>query len=143
MATVATNISEAVYQIKRWRGVNEALEGEASLEMGEAAVMRNFKVTAGGALQKRGGSKNAAGLLSSYAASVDTDNPQVLYTESGSSSLALTMYPGIQADGMGALTLTGTPAVVTEANADEYEGWYYKDEAGRFFRFEGLARSRQ
>ena len=34
MAKVATNISEAVYQIKRWRGVNEALEVEASLEMG-------------------------------------------------------------------------------------------------------------
>ena len=46
MARVRTNVAESVYQIKRWRGVNEALEGEASLEMGEAAVMRNFKVTA-------------------------------------------------------------------------------------------------
>ena len=91
MATVPTNISEAVYQIKRWKGVNEALEGEASLQMGEAAVMRNFKVTAGGALQKRGGSVNVAGLLSSYTVTVDAENPQVLYTENGSSSLALTM----------------------------------------------------
>ena len=60
MARVTTNIAESVYQIKRWRGVNEAQEGEASLEMGEAAVMRNFKVTAGGALQKRGGAGGRA-----------------------------------------------------------------------------------
>ena len=46
MARVPTNISESVYQIKQWKGVNEAQEGEASLEMGEAAVMRNFKVRA-------------------------------------------------------------------------------------------------
>ena len=143
MATVPTNISEAVYQIKRWKGVNEALEGEASLEMGEAAVMRNFKVTAGGALQKRGGSVNVAGLLSSYTVTVDAENPQVLYTENGSSSLALTMYPGVQADDMGALEPTGTPVLVTEENADEHEGWYYMDGLGRCFRFEGIERSRR
>ena len=143
MATVPTNISEAVYQIKRWKGFNEALEGEASLEMGEAAVMRNFKVTAGGALQKRGGSVNVAGLLSSYTVTVDAENPQVLYTENGSSSLALTMYPGVQADEMGALEPTGTPVLVTEANADEHEGWYYMDGLGRCFRFEGIERSRR
>ena len=95
MARVTTNIAESVYQIKRWRGVNEAQEGEASLEMGEAAVMRNFKVTAGGALQKRGGSVNVAGLLSSYTAEVDEDSPQVLFTEDGASTLSLTLYPGV------------------------------------------------
>lgn len=51
MAQIITSVSEAVYQIKKWLGVNEALEGEASLKMGEAALMRNFKVTAGGALK--------------------------------------------------------------------------------------------
>ena len=47
MAQIVTNVQERIYQIKRWLGVNEAQEGEASLKMGEAAVMRNFKVTAG------------------------------------------------------------------------------------------------
>ena len=142
MARVLTNISESVYQIKRWKGVNEAQEGEASLEMGEAAVMRNFKVTAGGALQKRGGSVNVAGLLNSYTVEVDEDNPQVLFTENGSSTLSLTLYPGVQATSMGAVEVTGSPVTVTEENADEYEGYYYKDEAGAVYRFEGVARSR-
>ena len=142
MARVNTNVSESVYQIKRWRGVNEAQEGEASLEMGEAAVMRNFKVTAGGALQKRGGSVNVAGLLNSYTVEVDEDDPQVLFTEDGSSTLSLTMYPGVAVDGMGVLSLTGTPVTVTEDNADEYEGYYYMSSNGNVYRFEGVARSR-
>ena len=53
MAKVQAAANEKIYQIKRWLGVNQALEGEASLKIGEAADMRNFKVTAGGALQKR------------------------------------------------------------------------------------------
>lgn len=143
MATVSTNVSESVYQIKRWKGVNEAQEGEASLEMGEAAVMRNFKVTAGGALQKRGGSVNVAGLLNSYTVNVDEDNPQVLYTEDGSSTLSLTLYPGVSADSMGGLNLTGQPVAVTEANADTYVGYYYQHSNGNIYRFEGVARSRE
>lgn len=142
MARVPTNISESVYQIKRWRGVNEAQEGEASLEMGEAAAMRNFKVTAGGALQKRGGSVNVAGLLSEYTVKVDTQHESALFEENGWSTLSLTMYPGVQATGMGMLTLTGTPVTVTEYNADEYEGYYYRHTNGQVYRFEGIARSR-
>ena len=111
--------------------------------MGEAAVMRNFKVTAGGALQKRGGSVNVAGLLSSYTAEVDEDSPQVLFTEDGASTLSLTLYPGVSVDGMGVLSLTGTPVTVTEDNADDYEGYYYRQPDGGVYRFEGLERSRQ
>ena len=35
MAKVRTGTRESVYKIERWLGVNEAQEGEASLEMGE------------------------------------------------------------------------------------------------------------
>ena len=31
MAQIVTNVQERIYQIKRWLGVNEAQEGEASL----------------------------------------------------------------------------------------------------------------
>ena len=141
MASIATNISESVYQIKRWRGVNEAAEGEAALAMGEAAAMRNFRVTGPGALQKRPGSANVAGLAGGGYTVADAGDETALFTEEGESSLSLTLYPGIQADSMGALSLTGTPAVCTAANAGDYEGWYYSDGAGGFYRFEGLARA--
>ena len=142
MARVPTNISESVYQIKQWKGVNEAQEGEASLEMGEAAVMRNFKVTAGGALQKRTETRtDSEG--NSYTVEVDEDNPVGLYSEFGSSVLQFTMYPGVQVDSMGALSLTGEPVTVTESNADDYEGYYFQHNTGEIYRFEGLTRSRR
>ena len=92
MANVSTQVKETVYKIARWKGVNEAQEGEASLEMGEAAVMRNFRVTAGGALKKRGGSQTVAGLLEAYNIEVSTDT-STLKTESGATSASWTMYP--------------------------------------------------
>ena len=143
MAQIITSVREGIYQIKRWLGVNEAQEGEASLKMGEAAVMRNFKVTAGGALQKRGGSVNVAGLLNSYTVEVDEANPVGMFTETGSSVKQLTMYPGVQVDDMGVLSLTGEPVTVTESNADDYEGYYYETVLGEIYRFENISRSRR
>ena len=138
MAQLITSVSEAVYQIKKWLGVNEALEGEASLKMGEAALMRNFKVTAGGALKKRAGSRNIAGLMSGYTAEVDTGTTSVLLTETGQSTAALTMYPGIEVDSVGGITLTGESAEVTNGNQAEHLGWYYRAGDGAVYKFTGV-----
>ena len=138
MAQIITSVSEAVYQIKKWLGVNEALEGEASLKMGEAALMRNFKVTAGGALKHRAGSRNIAGLMSGYTAEVDTGTTSVLLTETGQSTAALTMYPGIEVDSVGGITLTGESAGVTNENQAEHLGWYYRAGDGAVYKFTGV-----
>lgn len=138
MAQIVTNVQERIYQIKRWLGVNEAQEGEASLKMGEAAVMRNFKVTAGGALKKRAGSRNIAGLMSGYTAEVDTGTTSVLLTETGQSTAALTMYPGIEVDSVGGITLTGESAEVTNENQAEHLGWYYRAGDGAVYKFTGV-----
>lgn len=138
MAQIITSVSEAVYQIKKWLGVNEALEGEASLKMGEAALMRNFKVTAGGALKKRAGSRNIAGPMSGYTAEVDTGTTSVLLTETGQSTAALTMYPGIEVDSVGGITLTGESAEVTNGNQAEHLGWYYRAGDGAVYKFTGV-----
>lgn len=138
MAQIITSVSEAVYQIKKWLGVNEALEGEARLKMGEAALMRNFKVTAGGALKKRAGSRNIAGLMSGYTAEVDTGTTSVLLTETGQSTAALTMYPGIEVDSVGGITLTGEAAGVTNENQAEHLGWYYRAGDGAVYKFTGV-----
>ena len=138
MAQIITSVREGIYQIKRWLGVNEAQEGEASLKMGEAAVMRNFKVTAGGALKKRAGSRNIAGLMSGYTAEVDTGTTSVLLTETGQSTAALTMYPGIEVDSVGGITLTGESAEVTNGNQAEHLGWYYRAGDGAVYKFTGV-----
>lgn len=140
MANVSTQVKETVYKIARWKGVNEAQEGEASLEMGEAAVMRNFRVTAGGALKKRGGSQTVAGLLEAYNIEVSTDT-STLKTESGATSASWTMYPTCSADSVGNLVLSGDPVTVKYSNFSSYIGYYYKDSAGKVYRFSGVVRT--
>lgn len=62
MANINASQQEATFQIKRWLGLNENPDGDISLKMGEAAEMRNFRITKEGHLQKRPGYKTVADL---------------------------------------------------------------------------------
>lgn len=55
MAQVANTDSATIFQIKKWLGLNESPDGDTHMKMGEAAVMRNFRITGGGHLQIRPG----------------------------------------------------------------------------------------
>lgn len=57
LAKIDTKSRDVVYQIQRWLGVNENPDGDTKLKMGEAAEMRNFKITRDGNLQIRPGTK--------------------------------------------------------------------------------------
>ncbi|MGM9586737.1 MAG: hypothetical protein ACI3VA_04515 [Candidatus Limivicinus sp.] len=63
MAAITGSANEKVFQIKAWGGLNENPDGDTKLKMGEAAVMRNFRITRDGNLQRRPGSKEIAALL--------------------------------------------------------------------------------
>lgn len=137
MARISANVGENVYKINRWLGVNQAPEGDALLNYGEAAEMRNFKITAGGALQKRGGSRNVAGLMNEYVATADEETTEILLTEAGQSEAEFTMYPSVSVDSVGNLEVSGTPVTVDVSNAENYVGYYYSDGA-RVYKFAGL-----
>lgn len=62
MAQITGSANERVFQIKAWGGLNENPDGDTKLKMGEAAVMRNFRITRDGNLQRRPGSKEIAAL---------------------------------------------------------------------------------
>ena len=55
MATITTNSSEQVFQIKNWLGLNESPDGDTDLKPGEASEMRNFRITREQNLQIRAG----------------------------------------------------------------------------------------
>ena len=55
MATVKTNDSTTIYKLTQWLGLNESPDGDTGLKLGEAAVMRNFRVTRENHLQLRPG----------------------------------------------------------------------------------------
>ncbi len=125
MASVPTNISEKIFNISVWRGVNESPEGEAALKPGEASRMRNFRVTSGGALKKRPGSRNVAGLLSAYIAHVREGSEKLLMTDYGLGT-GYQMYPRMAADEVGGVQPAGSPVEVTAENAGEHAGYYFK-----------------
>ncbi|MGN0968427.1 MAG: hypothetical protein ACI4O3_04065, partial [Oscillospiraceae bacterium] len=55
MAQVVTTDSTKIYQLQKWLGLNESPDGDTALKLGEAAVMRNFRVTRESHLQIRPG----------------------------------------------------------------------------------------
>lgn len=57
MATISATTNEKVFQIKQWLGLNECEDGDTKLKMGEASIMRNFRVTRDGNLRKRPGAR--------------------------------------------------------------------------------------
>lgn len=57
LAKITAASETRVFQIKKWLGINEHADGDTRLKMGEAAEMRNWRITDGGSLQIRPGSK--------------------------------------------------------------------------------------
>ena len=55
MANIRTNEGSSMISLNRWLGLNESPDGDTGLKAGEAAVMRNFRITREGNLQIRPG----------------------------------------------------------------------------------------
>lgn len=63
MASITGSTSEKIFQIKAWNGLHENPDGDTKLKMGEASVMRNFRITRDGNLQRRPGTLSVATLV--------------------------------------------------------------------------------
>lgn len=123
MAKIQTSSDERVFQIKQWLGMNENPDGDTKLKLGEAASMRNFKVTRDGNLQRRPGSDMVKGLLQTY--SLVEDEAAVVKTDEHVSGL-LVMYPDAAAGLDGFVELSGDSVAVSYENAEEYAGYYWR-----------------
>ena len=55
MASIGSASGAKIYQIQKWLGLNESPDGDTGLRMGEAAQMRNFRITRENHLQIRPG----------------------------------------------------------------------------------------
>lgn len=62
MATINASTNERIFQLKAWGGLHENPDGDTKLKLGEAAAMRNFRITRDGNLQRRPGSKTVVDL---------------------------------------------------------------------------------
>lgn len=134
MANISTAVDESIFKIDKWLGVNQSPEGESRLKMGESADMRNFRITAGGALKKRSGSNNVAGLLNQYNVVADS-TLQTLITEYGASSALLSMYPQAGTDSVGKPIGSGTSVSVDYDNNATYANYFYAHTDGELYKY--------
>ena len=57
MAKIAPSADTKIYRIKKWLGVNENPDGATRLKLGELSESRNWRITLGGSLQIRPGTR--------------------------------------------------------------------------------------
>lgn len=124
MAKITGTTEEKVFRIQEWRGLNENPDGDTKLKLGEASVMRNFRVTRDGNLQRRPGTALVKGLMQTYTLEEEETGAAVLVYDKVSGQL--TMRPTAEASEDGFVTLSGESAVVSYDNAEEHAGWYWK-----------------
>ena len=55
MAKITISDKSKIFSIKKWLGLNESQDGDTGLKLGEAAIMRNWRITRDGHLQIRPG----------------------------------------------------------------------------------------
>ena len=73
MAKISGGSDEKVFRIQSFLGLNESPDGDTKLKLGEAAAMRNFKVTRDKSLQKRPGMESQ-GYVSIYYSNYNNEN---------------------------------------------------------------------
>lgn len=132
MATIRSSSREKVFSCKAWLGLHESPDGDTKLKFGEAANMRNWRITRDRNLKVRPGEDVISGLCRSYSllvastvedARIDTDTSSVL-----------TMYPtAAAADGK--ITLSGTSVSVKSDSASQYAGYYWRETKFKVWQF--------
>ena len=55
MASISGSTKEVIYTVQKFLGLHESPDGDTKLKAGEAAIMRSFRVTRAGNLQRRPG----------------------------------------------------------------------------------------
>lgn len=124
MATIRSSSREKVFSCKAWLGLHESPDGDTKLKFGEAANMRNWRITRDRNLKVRPGEDVISGLCRSYSLLVASTVEDARIDNDTSS--VLTMYPtAAAADGK--ITLSGTSVSVKSDSAFQYAGYYWRE----------------
>lgn len=138
MAQIVDSSDEKVFRIQEFLGLNESPDGDTKLKLGEASVMRNFKITRDHSLQKRPGLDSIISVISGYTVKI-SETSQIVRTDNNVSS-SLMMYPYyLSYDGE--ISVWGDMVSVEYSNAEEYSGYYWSGNDGNIYQFDRCERS--
>ena len=134
MAQIVDSSDEKVFRIQEFLGLNESPDGDTKLKLGEASVMRNFKITRDHSLQKRPG-LDSVGVLTADNVIKIADTASAVRIDNNVSS-TLSMREGAYLSSDGEITLDGGSGQVTYSNWTEYAGYYWAGTDGNYYQFE-------
>ena len=80
MAKISGGSDEKVFRIQSFLGLNESPDGDTKLKLGEAAAMRNFKITRDKSLQKRPGLMSVGNVSYTYSVEEGSVSWSSVYT---------------------------------------------------------------
>lgn len=136
MAKISAGTSEKIFQLKAFTGLNENPDGDTKLKMGEAAAMRNFRVTRDGNLQRRPGTLTIKGLAQEY--TLDIAASEEIVFNAASAAMKLKMYPTANiVDGI--VELSGESVSVDKDTAAENAGLYWQHDASHTWKLKDCA----
>nr|DAH95040.1 MAG TPA: stabilization protein [Caudoviricetes sp.] len=124
MATIRSSSREKVFSCKAWLGLHESPDGDTKLKFGEAANIRNWRITRDRNLKVRPGEDVVSGLCRSYSLLVASTVEDARIDNDTSS--VLTMYPTASAAD-GKITLSGASVSVKSDSASQYAGYYWRE----------------
>lgn len=136
MATITPNVNENIITVQKWLGLHQAKDGDTKLKFGEAAIMRNFRVTRDGNLQRRSGITAATGVMRTYA--LHEESEEEAFRTDNETCPTLSMYPDASAASTGFVSLSGEKEGVNFDNATTYTNYYYRKDKYHVWRLSSV-----
>lgn len=133
MAEIKASSDEKVFRIQEFFGLNENADGDTKLKLGEASVMRNFKVTRDRSLQKRPGMEMVGSMTPDHIITLDNVTEPIITDNDGTAEAVV--YPYVNLNGTTIVGL-GTPATIDSNDAanGDYDNWFYQAEDGTWYK---------
>ena len=133
MSTLYSSCQNRVYKIQKWRGLNESEDGDTNLDAGEGAIVRNFRVTDGGALQVRPGSLDIAGLTLGYTLSYADETSFLV--EKNISEYEAETYASASLTSAGNIQMNGESMELTYDSSEDNEDRYIPKDSTSAYKF--------
>lgn len=134
MAEIKASSDEKVFRVHEFLGLNESPDGDTKLKLGEASVMRNFKITRDRSLQKRPGLNSVGTMTNGYSIKI-SDTSEVVRADNNVSS-QLTMYSNVSLDSDNDIELYGNNVTVDYENSGAYSGYFWAGNDGNFYQLD-------
>lgn len=131
MAQIVDSSDEKVFRIQEFLGLNENADGDTKLKLGEASVMRNFKITRDHSLQKRPGLQSVIAVPAGYSVGVETEE-EIVRVDRNVSSI-LTLHANVSGQ-TGNIEVAGESVQVQYSNWRIYSGYYWDGPDGNVFQ---------